>query len=198
IALACLNLPIGVRYAPENLYLAALVPGPQEPSLTALNHYIRPIIDDFVTGWHDGFFLSRTACYNSGRLARVALANAVCDLPAARKIASLAPSISKKFCSVCNCWHPVDPTDRRWRLTKLGRVDYQQWRCRNVAEMRVAAEKWRDATSEEQRTRLFLETGVRWSELWRLPYWDPTQQLVVDSMHCLLEGLAHFHYVSVL
>ena len=37
--------------------------------------------------------------------------------------------------------------------------------------------------------RIFKDSGVRWSELWRLPYWDPTQQLVMDSMHCIFEGL---------
>ncbi|EIN05545.1 hypothetical protein PUNSTDRAFT_40549, partial [Punctularia strigosozonata HHB-11173 SS5] len=66
IALACLNLPVEIRYAPENLYLTGLVPGPHEPTLTELNHYIRFIVDDFLVGWHDGFFLSRTALYKSG------------------------------------------------------------------------------------------------------------------------------------
>src|SRR4029079_18577690 len=40
--------------------------------------------------------------------------------------------------------------------------------------------------------------GVRWSEMWRLPYWNPTLQLTVDPMHCLLEGLARFHVCDVL
>ncbi|EIN06944.1 hypothetical protein PUNSTDRAFT_39432, partial [Punctularia strigosozonata HHB-11173 SS5] len=198
IALACLNLPVEIRYAPENLYLAGLVPGPREPTLTELNHYIRFIVDDFLVGWHDGFFLSRTALYESGRLMRVALANVVCDLPAAWKMAALAPSTSRKFCNVCDCWHPVNHNDPRWRRTKMGRVDYERWNCRDVAQMRVDAERWRDATSKKEQETIFKRTGVRWSELWRLPYWDPTQQLVVDSMHCLLEGLAAFHYISLL
>ncbi|KAK6988825.1 quinon protein alcohol dehydrogenase-like superfamily, partial [Favolaschia claudopus] len=35
--------------------------------------------------------------------------------------------------------------------------------------------------------------GVRWSEMWRLPYWNPSRMLVIDAMHCILEGLVHYH-----
>ncbi|EIN10109.1 hypothetical protein PUNSTDRAFT_40238, partial [Punctularia strigosozonata HHB-11173 SS5] len=198
ISLACLNLPIEVRYHPENLYIVGLVPGPKEPTLTALNQYIRLVVDDMLVGWHDGFYLLRTSLHENGRLIRTAIANAVCDLPAARKTAALAASTSRIFCSVCDCWHPIDPKDKTWRCTKLGRVDYEQWNRRDVDEMCAAAERWRDASSPEERKLIFKETGVRWSDLWRLPYWDPTQQLVVNGMHCLLEGIASFHYINVL
>jgi hypothetical protein len=52
--------------------------------------------------------------------------------------------------------------------------------------------------NEEVREKLFQEHGVRWSELWQLPYWDPTRQLTVDSMHCIFEGLVSFHFRDVL
>ena len=45
ISLACLNLPLDVRYKPENMYLS-IIPGPKEPHLTEVNHYIRPLMDD--------------------------------------------------------------------------------------------------------------------------------------------------------
>ena len=44
ISMACLNLPLDVRYKPENMYLAGIIPGPKQPSLENLNHYIRPLI----------------------------------------------------------------------------------------------------------------------------------------------------------
>jgi hypothetical protein len=43
-------------------------------------------------------------------------------------------------------------------------------------------------------SKIFYEHGVCWSPLWRLPYWNPTQQATVDVMHCLLEGLAQLHF----
>ncbi|KAG2747943.1 hypothetical protein P692DRAFT_20735199, partial [Suillus brevipes Sb2] len=46
--------------------------------------------------------------------------------------------------------------------------------------------------------KLFKAHGVRYSELWRLPYWDPSRQLVIDPMHCILEGLVQHHSRSLL
>ena len=43
-----------------------------------------------------------------------------------------------------------------------------------------------------------MKYGTQWSELWCLPYWDPSRQLVVDLMHCIIEGLAHTHFHEVL
>ena len=39
---------------------------------------------------------------------------------------------------------------------------------------------------------------MRWSQLWRLPYWDPTCMFIIDSMHCLFEGLVENHCRIVL
>ena len=40
ICAACLNLPLEIRYKSENMYLAGVIPGPKEPRLTELNHYM--------------------------------------------------------------------------------------------------------------------------------------------------------------
>ncbi|EIN14144.1 hypothetical protein PUNSTDRAFT_58107, partial [Punctularia strigosozonata HHB-11173 SS5] len=187
IALACLNLPVDIRYKPQNMYLAGIIPGPKEPPLTATNHYLCPLIDDMVKAWHPGIYVSRTALRPHGRLTHSVIANGVCDLPAARKTSSLAPSISKIFCSLCDYWRRL-----------LNRTDYEAWNMRDGSEMRSFAERWRDASSTREQDDIFKRHGVRWSELWRLPYWDPTIQLVVDPMHCLYEGLAKFHFTTVL
>jgi len=47
IAGACLNLPPHLRYKPENMSLAGIIPGPDEPHLTELNHHMRPHVCDF-------------------------------------------------------------------------------------------------------------------------------------------------------
>jgi hypothetical protein len=39
---------------------------------------------------------------------------------------------------------------------------------------------------------------MRYSELWHLLYWDPSQQLVIDLMHCILEGLVQHHTQNLL
>lgn len=184
IAMACLNLPPDIRYKPENMYLAGIVPGPEEPKLEKLNHYIRPLITDMKKSWTDGVFLSRTAVYPDGRLTRCAIAVGVFDLPAGRKTAALAGHGADWFCSIC---------DLNGRAKHLHRTDYENWRRRDPEQLRHWAEKWRDAESASERTKIFQTHGVRWSELWRLPYWDPTRMLVIDAMHCLYEGLIKMH-----
>ncbi|KDR67602.1 hypothetical protein GALMADRAFT_79680, partial [Galerina marginata CBS 339.88] len=48
ISLACLNLPPEERYKPENIFLAGIIPGPKEPPLNALNHYLTLLINDLL------------------------------------------------------------------------------------------------------------------------------------------------------
>jgi hypothetical protein len=190
LCMACLNLPLELRYKPENMYIVGIVPGPREPSLTQLNHYLRPLIDDLRDSWFRGIRFSRTALEPDGRTTRSAIAVCVCDLPAARKLAQMSSSSSHWYCSVCSCY----------RVSTLGRTDYHHddWQPRDLATLRFHAEQWKSASSVADQRTLFHDHGVRWSELWRLPYWDPTRQLIVDSMHCLLLGLVNNHVRSLL
>lgn len=200
VALACLDLPIDIRYKPEYIYLVCIIPGPQEPTMSQLNHYIEPVVAMMLESWHHGIKLSRTALRADGRLIRSAIALVVCDLPAARKTSQLLASTSKIFCSVCDCWDVRDDDGniiKDWPKLR-GRHDCDQWKTRDVDLMRSAAESWRDAETSSARNDIVATDGVRWSPLWRLPYWNPCRQLVVDSMHCLLEGLVKFHCVRAL
>ncbi|KIO10303.1 hypothetical protein M404DRAFT_21270 [Pisolithus tinctorius Marx 270] len=60
------------------------------------------------------------------------------------------------------------------------------------------AEQWRDAHMSSACDRIFKEYGVHYSELWHLPCWDPTRQLIIDLMHCILKGLVQHHVCSLL
>ncbi|KAI0325705.1 hypothetical protein GY45DRAFT_1260409, partial [Cubamyces sp. BRFM 1775] len=40
IYMVCLNLPPHLRYRPENIYLVAIIPGPNEPRGHRLNHLL--------------------------------------------------------------------------------------------------------------------------------------------------------------
>jgi hypothetical protein len=66
IAAACLNLPADIRYKREYMYLAAVIPGPNEPHLTELNHYIRPVVDQFLVSWEQKIHFTRTANHPTG------------------------------------------------------------------------------------------------------------------------------------
>ena len=190
ISCACLNLPLDIRYKPENMFLAGIVPGPNEPPGDQLNHFLEPLIDDMVASWERGISFSCTALHPSGRVIRSAIACVVCDLPAARKAAQMSAARSYFYCSVCNCCD----------LKTLGRTDFhsERWNLRDKATLQQQAEGYKNTESVQQQEALFAKYEIRWSPLWKLPYWDPACQLVIDAMHCTLEGLTRFHVCNVL
>jgi hypothetical protein len=188
ISMACLSLPLSIRYKPENLYLAGIIPGPREPSVEELNQYLAPLIDDATVSWDRGVHYQRTALSNSPHTVRYAIVCEVCDLVGARRLAGFMQAKSRHYCSVCRCHG----------YSTVGRFDYEDWVKKDVHDLRHWAEQWRDATTVKDRETIFTTHGVQWSELWRLPYYDPTRQLTVDSMHCIFEGLVSNHFRKVL
>jgi len=68
ISLVCLNLPIELRYRPENMFLLGVIPGPKEPPLACLNHYLTPVVDALGDFWSPGVQYSRTNDYYYGRV----------------------------------------------------------------------------------------------------------------------------------
>lgn len=189
IALICLNLSPELRYKPENMFLAGIIPGPHEPPLTCINHYLRPLVDDLVDFWTPGIWYSRTFKMPRGRKVVCALVALVCDLPAARKTAGFASHSHNFFCSVCNC---------TLKDHGCGNTEYEAWKRRTDEECRSHAEQWRTAGNQRDATALFNRSGMRWSELLRLPYFDISRYVVVDAMHNLFLGLVHTHFEDVL
>ena len=61
---------------------------------------------------------------------------------------------------------------------------------RDSSQHRQNAIGWRCCNSDTARSRFAKQTGVRWFELLRLPYFDPIQFLTVDPMYCLFLGIA--------
>ena len=51
-------------------------------------------------------------------------------------------------------------------------------------------ERHRIASTLSQQKEIEQEFGVRYSELCRLPYYDPIRCHLIDPMHCLLLGIA--------
>jgi hypothetical protein len=86
MVMSCLNLPPSIRNKPENLYLN-IIPGPQEPHVDEVNHFLRPLVDDLLPSWKTGTWYTRTHRYMNGRRASSAVCTLVADLPGARKAA---------------------------------------------------------------------------------------------------------------
>ncbi|KAF7771841.1 hypothetical protein Agabi119p4_6152 [Agaricus bisporus var. burnettii] len=186
IYMVCLNLPPHLRYRPENVFLVGVIPGPHEPSVTQINYILRPLVDVLGKLWDVGLFLKRTHRYPFGRRSRVGVVPLVADLPACRKAAGFGSATCKHFCSCCNI-----------TLEDKDNVDIHQFSPRDFSSHFDFAQQWRDAQTLKEQEIIFDQSGVRWSELLRLPYWDPTSYATIDSMHCFYLGILHHHVLKV-
>lgn len=183
IYMVCLSLPAAIRYKAENIFLVSIIPGPKEPNVTQLNHLLKPMVDDFLQLWNPGVRFSRTAARRFGRVVKCAIVPVVCDLPALRKTAGFAGHAAHNFCSFCRV-KKADIADN---------FDLESWPRRDWEEHLCEAERWKNASSSSEREKVFKRHGLRWTELLRLPYWDPTRFTVLDSMHNLFLGEFQHH-----
>ena len=186
ISLVCLNLPPDMRYKPENMFLFGIIPGTSEPPLTCLNHYLRLLVDMLLEFWFSGIRFSRTSTYYYGRVVRCALICVVSDLPAARKISGFASIHHTQMCAMCHCTRRKHDTLNDSFATLGTR--------RTNEEIRNAAQLYLDAVDEKERSEAVSDSGIRWSELFRLPYFDASRFVVVDAMHNLFLGLVQEHF----
>lgn len=157
--MVCLNLPLDIWYKSENLYLASIIPGPKQPSLSNLNHYICPLMQDLAASWERGVWYSKTVKFPSGQLTQSAIALIICDLPAARHLSGLTSIGSHYISSACNCYHK----------SNYGQVDYENRVHRDKDQLQKCTELWQDAAMLGEHNKLFKEHGIHWSELWCLP-----------------------------
>ncbi|GBE85542.1 hypothetical protein SCP_0800590 [Sparassis crispa] len=187
MAMSCLYLPPSMRYKTDNLYLAGIIPGPKEPKLERTNHFLCPLVDQLLVSWERGIWYNRTYDYPRGRRVRSALALVITDLPGSRKVGRLASHSAGCFCSQCHL-----------KKQSINNIDMTTWKMKTAEEILEAAVRWRDADTQEERKCIFKEFGIRWSELNRLPYWDPVRCIVIDGMHNIFLGVTQFHSRKVI
>ncbi|PPQ81707.1 hypothetical protein CVT24_003288, partial [Panaeolus cyanescens] len=182
IYLVCLFLPPDIRYNIENMFLVGVIPGPKGPSKEQINHILKPLVDDLCILWDPGYYLAATPKYPAGRLIIGAVVILVCDLLASRQMSGCASHSSNNFCSFCHL-----------KSKDLGNFDFQNWPKRTMQQHIHLAEEWRSANTEADRKRMESKNGIRWSELLRLPYWDPTRFVVIDVMHSFFLNILKYH-----
>ncbi|KAJ3782299.1 hypothetical protein GGU10DRAFT_246422, partial [Lentinula aff. detonsa] len=165
------------------MFLATVMPG--HPNGDQVNHTLKEVTDELLLLW-DGVFYTHTADYHWGRTVSLALVPAVCDAEASHSLSGFASHEHTCFCLRCllprNEIHNLDP---------------ETWPRRNLEQHRSQAFLWRDASSTSQRDKIYKEYGVRWSELLRLPYWNPITFTLIDSMHMGYLGLFSTHIQKI-
>lgn len=85
---------------------------------------------------------------------------------------------------------------------KLGSKDYsgfdrRLWPLRNNTQHRKDVDIIKKCKHTTKAAQLESKLGVRYSELLRLPYFDPVRMLIIDPMHCLYLGITKHLMKSV-
>jgi hypothetical protein len=179
--MVCLNLPPKERFKLENMFLAGIIPGPNEPSMEEINHFFAPLVDDLLDSYNNGVYYTRTWKYPHGRMTKSALALLICDLPAARQALGFTGPQSANFCSYCKV-----------QLKNINDLNVGGWESRSCEEHRKLAFEWQGA-SVARRAKITSEHGLRYSEFLRLPYFDPIRHLCVDPMHAFFLRILSRH-----
>ena len=176
------NLPREIRFRKEYMLTLGLLPGPNEVKLHKINHYLSPIVDELLEFWN------RVEIPAAGKNIRLALICCSNDIPAARKLCGHISALVG-----CHRCYKRANSNNENKLNFGGFDDMDDWFIeKDLEEHQRNAKDWRLCRSEEERKRHVSSTHVRWTELLRLPYFNPIRHLVVDPMHCLFLGIAHW------
>lgn len=189
LAMVCLNLPLHLSNDPANVYLAGLINGNPDTKEAAYTHYVRHITSDMQLAYARG--ITPYHSHNThhikkpySRVHRVAVANGVMDLKAARPVAGLYDASAHHFCFICKCWHTAH----------LGRLDVNNFGAVDDNFLREGATLWANAKTKQERDRIEQIYGTRCSAMWILNYWRPSRQLVPETMHIfILRVLQNFY-----
>jgi hypothetical protein len=182
------NLPRDIRFKKENVLTLGLLPGPNEVKLDRINHYLSPIVDELLELWNGFNLLPASNKYPAGKNIRLAVICCSSDIPAARKLCGHISALV----GCHRCYKRADGEEGQ-RANFGGFEDIDEWfRMKDPAEHRQNALIWKKQQTNEDRKRHVSRTLVRWSEILRLPYFNPIRFLVVDPMHNLFLGIAQW------
>ena len=171
-----LNLQRKLRYLQENVILLGIIPGPKEPKHT--NSVLQPFVHEILKIWegitmqtHDGLNV----------LVRAAVICCTCDIPAARKVCGFVGHAALKGCSRCLLSFATESFGAKADYTNVNRAE---WPIHTKSAHLEASNLHKHATTNER------DTGVKFSILNDLPYFDAPRMCIVDPMHNMWLGTA--------
>ena len=189
--LVILNLPRSMRFKPENIIIASIIPGPKEPNQTEMNSYLRPLVKELNALFTEGMIIKTT----SEVQIFVALIASVCDLPATAKFGGFLSHNSHYGCWKCSKYFPYDK--------QLNRNDFsgvQVGLCREHAQHKANALSTLSCNTPTNRKEKELDLGSRFTELFHLKYYDTVHYAIIDPLHNLFLGTAKrlvHHWIEI-
>lgn len=185
--MSVLNLPRIERFKLKWTMLIALIPGPAEP-VDNINSFIDPLVDDLLELWQGKNFVDTTGKEVQNKSLLLCISS---DLPASRKITQFKSHKCVKSCDKCNFTAKREPGTKgasgKMSFVTEKRPNRPSARTRQSVEK--DATEFKNAETKQKAQEISKSTGVKYSELVRLPYFDPVRMVVVDPMHSFLLGL---------
>lgn len=182
IYLTIINLPRALRFRQENVILIGLIPGPCEPDLT-VNTYLAPLVDELLKLF-DGVTMN-VHSFSEPQKVRCALLCVACDMPASRKVVGFFSHSAKVGCSRCLKEFPGSAFEKNKDYSGF---DRSKWPPRSNTQHRDCIKEISKCKQKTRRQQLESKFGCRYSELLRLPYFDPVRMTIIDPMHSLYLG----------
>ena len=118
-------------------------------------------------------------------LVRAALLCVGCDIPAARKVCGFLGHRAKMGCSKCLL---AFPTAKFGEKPDYSNFNHTEWVPRTADNHRIEAAKLLECTTKSKQVEIQKKTGIRYSFLLELPYFDSPTMCVIDPMHNILLG----------
>ena len=181
IYMSVMNLPRRDRFLQENILLVGVIPGPTEPSLH-INTFLKPLVEELKSLW-----IGRTLKNAEGNIVfvRAALLCCGCDIPAARKLCGFVGHRATKGCSKCLASFPTQSFGEKADYSNFNR---DEWELRTNEAHRILASKYYNCNTQVDQHKIERESGVRYTVLLELPYFDASRMCTIDPMHNLLLG----------
>ena len=173
-----LNLPLEERFLKENIILVGVIPGPKESALH-MNSFLQPLADELKQLWEG-------VCMNipnkMSTVIRAALICVACDIPAASGFVGHRATLG---CSKCLLRFPTESFGDKPNYSNFLR---SQWTPRTNSHHRSEAASYCACNIRSDRVEIEMRSGVRYSCLLQLPYFNASRMCIIDPMHNLLLG----------
>jgi hypothetical protein len=179
-----LNLPRKDRFKEENVILAGIIPGPNEPK--HINPFLSPLVDDLTLLYKGVSFKNNSSLLGLTSI-RATLACVICDLPATRKVCGFSNFNATMGCSKCL---KKFITPNFGHKPQYGGFDCDHWVRRDINSHKHYASQYQNANTMSDQKKVMQDSGVKYSELLRIPFFDIVRLHVIDPMHNIFLGLA--------
>ena len=177
------NLPREERYKPENVIIAGIIPGPNEPKLS-INSFLFPLVEELKHFWVGVSIPLHTNTGTSSVLVRLALCCVTCDIPASRKVLGFLGHNAALGCSKCYKKFVINVGGN----SDFSGYDRELWEPRTNLQHRQHCLALLNEENKAQLKAAETKFGLRYSILVSLPYFDPVRFHTIDPMHNLFLG----------